>query len=61
MLPVAIAFCMSNFVSLSWPRMYCTAESLAMKLEANMLAVILRQSLQLQMKVSTRSSPSVGC
>lgn len=32
-----------------------------MKFEANIEAVILRQSVQLQMKVSTRSGFSVGC
>jgi len=32
-----------------------------MKFEANIEAVILRQSVQLQMKVSTRLSPSTGC
>ena len=31
-----------------------------MKLEANMDAVILRQSVQLQIKVSTRPGPWVG-
>jgi len=31
-----------------------------MKFEANIEAVILRQSVQWQMKVSTRSSPSTG-
>ena len=32
-----------------------------MKLEANADAVILRQSVQLQMKVSTREGVVVGC
>lgn len=49
-----------HFESLSVPRIHSIAVSLTMKLEANMEAVILRQSLQWHMKVSTRSSPSVG-
>ena len=35
--------------------------ALTMKLEANIEAVILRQSVQLQMNVSIRSGFSVGC
>ena len=49
-----------NSVSFSRPRTYWMAASETMKLDAKLEAVILRQSVQLQMKVSTRSGPDVG-
>lgn len=45
---------------LSLPRRCCRCSSAMMKLEANIEAVILRQSAQLQRKVPTRPGPSVG-
>ena len=44
----------------SWPRVCVVAAAVTMKLEANIDAVILWQSVQLQMKVSTRPGGSVG-
>jgi hypothetical protein len=60
-LPLAIVLLCANLVSLSRPRVCTVSDSLTMKLEANIEAVILRQSLQLQTKVSTRPGAVVGC
>lgn len=59
-LPVAMVLLWANCRRCSFPRTCLTLLSVTIKFEANMEAVILRQSVQLQMNVSTRSSPSVG-
>lgn len=58
--PLAIVLFCANLVSLSFPRVWVVRDSLTMKFDANMEAVILRQSAQLQTKESTYPSPSVG-
>lgn len=60
-LPEAIVLLVAYSVNFSRPRMYLIAESLTMKFEANVEDVSFLQSVQLQMNVPTRSSPSVGC
>ena len=59
-LPVAIVLSCLKRVSLSSPRKCLRCVSATTKLEANMEAVILRQSVQWQRNVSTRPSPEVG-
>ena len=60
-LPVAIPFERAYLVNLSAPLTCSSVSSLMMKFEANAEAVILWQSVQLQMKESTRLSPSMDC
>jgi hypothetical protein len=55
-----VLFC-AHRVSFSSPRRCLSAVSLTLKLEQNMDELSLWQSLQLQTKVFTKSSPSTGC
>lgn len=59
-LPDSIVLDCANVFRLSRPRRCLRWVSSTMKLDANMDAVILRQSVQLQTKVFTRPGPWVG-
>lgn len=59
-LPLSIVLLCANLVSLSRPRTCLVSEAKTVKLLANMLAVILRQSVQLQTKVPTKPGALVG-
>lgn len=61
MLPVAIPSEREYLVNLSAPLTWTSVSSLMMKFEANAEALILWQSVQLQMKESIRLSPSRDC
>jgi len=50
----------ANVFNLSWPRRCFKYLSSTVKLDANMEAVILRQSVQLQMKELTKPGGEVG-
>lgn len=59
-LPDSMVLFWENLVSASRPRVCVASEARTMKLDANMEAVILRQSAQEQTKVSTRPGAVVG-
>lgn len=60
-LPVSIDADWLNVLRIFSPRTNLRNLSSMVKLVANILAVILRQSVQLQTNTPTRPGPSVGC